>query len=110
MTTTDNNGFTLEEYPEQVQHARLLGINGEGLAEYLKGDDVITAKIDEDGSLKLPAPEFGIAHELSLTEYQFDLSTYLQAAAEENGEWRALSSFARQHYTPGEPNRSDGRR
>jgi hypothetical protein len=110
MTTTDSNGFTLDDYPERVHNARLLGINGEGLAEYLKGDEVISAKIDESGSLQLPAPEFGIAHELSLTEYEFDLSTYLRTAAEENGEWRVLSSFAQQHYTQSGSKRSGGRR
>lgn len=98
MTGTDINGFSIEEYPDSIRNARLLGINGEGFAEYLKGDDVVTAKIDEDGALQFPAPEYGIAHELSFSEYQFDLASYLDASADEKGEWRALSSFARQHY------------
>jgi hypothetical protein len=98
MTTTDINGRSLEEYPERVQKNRLLGINGEGFAEYLEDDTVVTAKLDADGSLTLPAPEFGIAHDLSLSEFQLDLATYLEATADEIGEWRALSSFARQYY------------
>jgi hypothetical protein len=98
MTGTDINGYSMEDYPDYVRNARLLGINGEGFAEYLKDDDVVIAKIDECGALQLPAPEYGIAHELSFSEYEFDLASYLDASAEEKGEWRALSSFARQHY------------
>lgn len=94
MTNTDRQGYTLSEYPMEIEGAQLLGINGDGFAEYVRNNRIIAAKLDADGALKFPAPEFGIAHELSLEQFEFDLPTYLVKTAEERGEWRALTDFA----------------
>lgn len=98
-TGADVHGHALAAYPDEYNDARLLGINGEGVAAYLRDDEIIAATIDRDGELQFPTPEFGIAHELSLTAFDFDLPTYLELAREEHGEWRALSAFARQQRT-----------
>lgn len=99
MNGTDTHGHTIGEYPNEFNEAKLLGINGEGFAEYLRDDEVILARLDETGQMRFPAPEFGLAHELSLSEFGFDLRSYLEAAAAETGEWRAVSEFARAHRT-----------
>lgn len=98
MIETDPHGHSLAEYPEEINGAILLGINGDGFAEYLRDDVVILAKLDETGTLNFPAPEFGLVHELSLGEFGFDLQTYLEVSTTETGEWRAVSEYASDYH------------
>lgn len=93
---TDRNGNSIESYPAMYKGAKLLGINGIGLAEYYDETQgsVFFAILSSDGNVIAPPPEYGLVHELPLDEYGWSLREYLTESPSERGEWRDISKFA----------------
>lgn len=78
------------------QKADLLGINGDGIAEYLRQDDrIFLVELGSGKELQTPS-EFGPAHEISLDAFDWGLAEYLEASIDEKGEWRVMTSIAKE--------------
>lgn len=93
MSMTDRNGYSIDEYPENYLDGIFLGINGDGIGEYLRSDYVFLAEYTPRGLL-VPPKEYGIAHEFYLED--MPLEEYIIAIAEEVGPWRHLTEISKQ--------------
>lgn len=96
MEPFDRTGVPISEYPATYQGARLLGINGDGIAEYIRPDgSVFLVEFGDNKELRAP-PEFGPAHEITLDSFGWELQDYLEASIEERGDWRVFTTLARE--------------
>lgn len=109
MVDTDRHGTPLSSYPATYRHAHLLGINGEGIAEYTDGEIIFLAELDGEGDLHVPPPEYGLAHELSLDAFDWTIAEYLHHSETENGPWRALTPYGQRHYSSLESTETENR-
>lgn len=95
MEPFDRDGIPISEYPMTHQGAELLGINGDGIAEYFRPSGTVSlVEFSEGKELRAPS-EFGPAHELTLDSFGWSLQDYLEASIEERGEWRVYTTLAR---------------
>lgn len=96
MDLRDQHGNPPGVYPSTFNGAYLLGINGEGLAEYYDGKNVFLAEY-KDGEIQSPPQGYGQAHEVSLDAFEWTLDEYIEKTAEEKGQWRDLTPYAFTH-------------
>ena len=106
MEPFDRDGMPISEYPVRHQGARLLGINGDGIAEYIRqSGTVFLVEFSDKKELRAPS-EFGPAHDIMLGAFGWSLQDYLEASIKERGEWRVYTALARKaldgEFTVGE--------
>jgi hypothetical protein len=90
---TDRNGYPADAYPDSHLSGVFLGINGDGIGEYLTTDYVFLAEYTGD-DIQVPPPEYGMAHEFYLDE--MSVGEYIAETTEESGPWIFLSESARE--------------
>lgn len=93
MESTDRNGHPGDAYPGTYLDGVYLGINGAGVAEYMREDFVFLAEYNVEG-IQVPPEDFGAVHEPSLDGRP--LHVYLRLRADELGPWTYLTELSTQ--------------
>lgn len=91
---TDKHGNPLSAYPDPTEHGRLLGFNFAGNAVYATTQSVTLATLDTSGDLRVPPRERWLSGEFPLDEVGLTPGDYVLYAADEGGQWRALTEAA----------------
>jgi hypothetical protein len=93
MVASDRNGTPATAYPDTHLSGVFLGINGDGLGEYLTDEYIFLAEYTAEG-LEVPPKEFGMAHEFYLDD--ITLGEYIAETTREFGSWAYLTETAKE--------------
>lgn len=93
MQSTDRNNHPGDAYPVTYLDGVYLGINGGGVAEYMREDFVFLAEYSDEG-LQVPPEDFEAVREPRLEGRP--LHTYLRLRADELGPWAYLTEVSEQ--------------